>query len=40
MAAMVATDITHFREWLFEKAPKIYREASINGRLSQYKGDT
>jgi hypothetical protein len=40
MATMIATAITHFKEWLLEKAPKIYREAKINGRLSQYKGDT
>jgi hypothetical protein len=40
MATMAATTITHFKEGLLEKAPKIYKEANINGRLSQNKGDT
>jgi hypothetical protein len=35
MAITVNTDAKHFKEDLFEKAPKTYREESVNGKLSQ-----
>jgi hypothetical protein len=39
MVIVIATEIIHFKKWLLEKIPIIYREANINGRLNQYRGD-
>jgi len=35
MAITVNTDVKHFKEDLFEKAPKTNKEESVNGKPSQ-----